>query len=220
MNILPGADRAPIRTGVNVAYSDEFRDQQTNSALLQSLASMAPKGSKPGRVIEDPDGQGRIEALVEAVNPFRRDLPKATASQDIWFLLVLFASCVFFFDVFIRRVHVSFAWVTPMAVQVRNTVLRRERAPVQTETMDRLRSRKAEIDEHIERRRSAARFEPEDETPAGADALEEATAGKPPPKRSEPNLESLTPEQEEESYTARLLKAKKKVWEDRKKSGQ
>ena len=220
VNILPGADQAPIRTGVNVAYSDEFRDQQTNSALLQSLASLAPKGSKPGRVIEDPDGQGRIEALVEAVNPFRRDLPKATASQDVWFLLVLFASCVFFFDVFIRRVHVSFAWVTPMAVQVRNTVLRRERAPVQTETMDRLRSRKAEIDEHIERRRSAARFEPEAEAPAGADALEEATAGKPPPKRSEPNSESLTPEQEEESYTSRLLKAKKKVWEDRKKSDQ
>jgi len=218
VTINPGAGQAPIRTGINVAYSDEFRSQRTNTALLESIASLAPKGGEPGQVIEDPDGQGDVETLVEAFNPFRGDLPKATASQDVWYLLVFFGSCVFFFDVFIRRVHVNFAWVSPLAVGLRDSVLRRERAPVETETMDRLRSRKAEVVECIEQRRSAARFKPETEPSTDLDALEEeATAQKSTTtKRPQSKKQDLAPEQEEESYTSRLLKAKKKVWEERK----
>ena len=217
--INPGPGQAPIRTGVNVAYSDEFRNRETNSSLLESLAALSPKGGAPGQVIEDPAGLGGVDALVEAVNPFRRDLPKATASQDIWFLLVLIGCCLFFFDVFIRRVHVNFAWVTPLAVGVRDSVFRRESVPVETPTMDRLRSRKAEIDDRIESRRSTARFEIDEMAPDGPDALvDEATTGKTgQAKRSEPKIEGPAPEQQEESYTERLLKAKQKVWENRKK---
>ena len=54
----PGAGMAPIRTGVNVPYSDEFRDRATNDALLGQLAALAPKGGAPGRMIEAA-GDGR-----------------------------------------------------------------------------------------------------------------------------------------------------------------
>jgi len=220
--INPGPGQAPIRTGVDVAYSDEFRNRETNSSLLESLAALSPKGGGPGQVIDDPTGQGGIDALVGAANPFRRDLPKATASQDIWYLLVLIGGCLFFFDVFIRRVHVNFAWVAPLAVGVRDTVLRRESAPVETKTMDRLKSRKAEVDDRIEQRRATARFEIDEQTPDGPDVLEEeASTGKStPPKRSGPKIDGPAPEQEEETYTERLLKAKQRVWENRKKPNQ
>ena len=38
------------------------------------------------------------------------DLPKATSSQDVWYYLVLFGGCVFFLDVFFRRVTVDLSW--------------------------------------------------------------------------------------------------------------
>ena len=39
-----------IRTGVNVGYSDEFRDRETNTPLLESIAKLPAKGGKPGEV--------------------------------------------------------------------------------------------------------------------------------------------------------------------------
>ena len=106
---------APIRTGVNVPYSDEFRDRATNDALLGQLAALTPKGGAPGQTIESAaDAPAPLEQLLK-VNTFRHDLPKATSSQDIWHYLVLAACCVFLADVFVRRVQVSLAWVPPLA---------------------------------------------------------------------------------------------------------
>ena len=48
---------APLRTGVNVPYSDEFRDRGANDALLTQLAAVQPKDGPPGQLIEDPAGQ-------------------------------------------------------------------------------------------------------------------------------------------------------------------
>ena len=102
----PGAGMAPIRTGVTVPYSDEFRDLATNDALLGQLAALAPKGGAPGRVIEAA-GDGTAPGQLLAVNTFRHDLLKATSRQDIWHYLVLAACCLLFGDVFIRRVQVE-----------------------------------------------------------------------------------------------------------------
>ena len=41
--VSPGPGKAPLRTGVSVPYSDEFRERETNEALLTSLAHVAPK---------------------------------------------------------------------------------------------------------------------------------------------------------------------------------
>jgi hypothetical protein len=219
--LSPGPGRAPIRAGVNIPYSDEFRSRDTNEALLTTLASLPPKQGPPGKVIEEPldvrDPNERIAKMLET-DTFRHDLPKATSSQDVWQYLVLFASCLFFCDVFVRRVTVSFTWVGPLAVRMRDAVLRREAAPVATPTMDRLRSRKAEVGDQLEQKRAATRFEPIPDAPVNPNAMKEDAASAPPRETPAAASGSLAPEKEktEESYTSRLLKAKQKVWEERK----
>lgn len=219
VNVSPGPDQAPLRLGVNIPYSAEFRNQAANDALLATLAGLEPKGGKPGKVILDPSGAGELETLV-AVNPFRRDLAKASSSQDVWHYLILFGSCLFFFDVFIRRVSVSFTWVAPLAGRVRNRLLGRAIEGAKTEYIERLQSRKAEVSKRLEQRRTEARFEPRPGDAVTPDAVkEELSAASSKAKdaaQKRPPDESLTPQEEEESYTSRLLRAKKQVWKDRK----
>ncbi len=201
--ISPGAGQAPIRTGVSVPYSDEFRDREANEALLSELARMIPKGGSAGLVIEAPEGSQTIEPLL-AVNTFRHDLPKATSSQDVWYYLVLVAGCLFFFDVFVRRVQVGFAWVPALVGRVRG----RRKQPAQTETIERLQSRKAEVTDQLDQLRAGARFETPSETTTDVEIPTGRPAAKP----------AITPEEkpEEDSYTERLLRAKKQVWKNRK----
>ena len=220
--LSPGPGRAPIRAGVNVPYSDEFRDRETNDPLLETLAAMRPKLGKPGQIIEVKDPPNNVQQHLQKMldyNPFRHDLPKAMSNQDIWPLLVLSACLVFFADVFTRRVNVSFAWVPPLVTRVRDKVMRRESAPAENKMMDRLRSKKAEVTESLDQRRAAARFEPVPDAPA-AESIAQQTAmpTTAPPPKPKPAAGQVTPDQkEEDSYTSRLLKAKQKVWEERKK---
>jgi hypothetical protein len=202
---------------VNVPYSAEFRERLTNEPLLTSLASLKPRGGAQGELIEDPAQQDRIEELLK-INSFRKDLPKATSSQEAWHLLVLVASVLFFYDVFVRRVTINLDWAKPYAARVRDKLLGREPKPAQPEYLARLRSRKAEVTEQIEQQKAATRFEPQRDAPSGTGALDEELRGAGPvaekPRGTMPSS-SLQPQKEEESYTDRLLKAKKKVWEDR-----
>jgi uncharacterized membrane protein/Mg-chelatase subunit ChlD len=214
--INPGGGKAPIRTGIDVGYSDEFRDRETNRALLSYMASLVPPGGQSGKIIGDLTGSTQIAPLL-ATNSFRHDLPKARASRDIWHLLVLIASCVFFADVLLRRVHVHFAWVGPLLSRVTARLLGREVATEQTETLQRLRHRKAEVEDQIARRRTAVRFQPEPGAEVDTrliDAATDGTAATTEPV-GQPTRKGLAPDPDEPSYTERLLRAKKKVWEDR-----
>lgn len=211
----PGAGKAPIRTGVNVPYSDEFRVKATNLGLLEQLAQLVPKGGSVGALIQPPHTLEQIEPML-AVDNFRHNLARATSSQDIWFVLVLLACCLFFFDVFVRRVQVSFAWVPPLAGRLWDRILRRQPETIQPETIERLRSRKAEVSEQVDRLKAAARFEPV-APPGGPAPVEELSqpAGGPvaPPPVKETSI--AAEKQEDTSYTSRLLKAKKKAWQER-----
>ena len=120
-----------------------------------------------------------------------------------------------FCDVFCRRVHVNFGWVPPLAGRARDWVLRRQPKPATPEFMQRLRSRKAEVSGHLDQIHADARFEPVSPPPAGADALDEAIQAASLPERSAAPSLGDKPKAEEESYTERLLKAKKKAWEVR-----
>jgi len=213
--LSPGPGQAPLRTGINVPYSAEFSDREADVALLESLAELSPKGGKPGVLMDEPLTDAGIELLLASNDPFRRDLPPANSSQDAWHWLVLAAACLFFFDVFFRRVTVNFGFVGPMAGRVRDVVLRRQAAPVATEYMDRLRTRKAEVSERLEQQRTTARFEAPPEQKIDPSVLDQPspTAQAPKPAAPPPAAKPA----EEESYTSRLLKAKKKVWEDRDK---
>jgi hypothetical protein len=82
--------------------------------------------------------------------------------------------------------------------------------------MNRLRSRKAEVDRSLENRRAATRFEPDAGAPIDPNILsvavgEAASAAGPAPKA--PPKPVAEPQQDD--YTSRLLKVKKKVWSER-----
>ncbi len=215
--LSPGTGQAPIRAGITVPYSDEFREREPNDALLEQLAAVVPKDGPAGKVIDVPDDFKKADPLPK-IDPFRHDLPKATSNQDAWHYFLLAACCVLFGDVFCRRVHVHFDWVPPLAGRARDWILRRQPKVAAPEYMQRLQSRKAEVSDHFDQLRAVTRFEPPPETPVDAVVLEDAA--KPSgeaktEKRAAPSLGQ--PKAEAESYTERLLKAKKKAWDDREK---
>jgi uncharacterized membrane protein len=215
-----GAGKAPIRTGVNVGYSAEYRDRTTNAALLQSLAEAPAGGGPPGEY--SADGLMKLASQAQVVqNPFRRDLPPAVARREIWPWLVVAGTCLFWGDVFVRRVQVNLLWLAPALARFRDWVLRREHAAPAPEVMSRLRSRKQEIDAQIEGRRAAARaarFEIDESTAeaAGAAPPPLETVGPQPPAGPVVTAKPTPPAEEQttESYTERLLRAKRQARRD------
>ncbi|MHC4402697.1 MAG: VWA domain-containing protein [Planctomycetota bacterium] len=216
--VNPGTGQPPIRAGVNVPYSDEFRARATNEALLGRLADFVPEGGVVGRLIEGPERFADLEPYL-AVNTFRHDLAKAESSQPVWYYLVLIAGCLFFFDVFVRRVHVSFAWVPRVSGRIRDRIFGRPMEPERAEVIDRLKSSKAEVDDRLEQLRAAAKFEalPEaGEIDPDATVRPDAAA---PARPTAPRPQEAAGQEGEESYTERLLRAKKKAWKDQKGRG-
>jgi len=221
--IAPGNEHAMIRAGVNVGYSDEFRRRKTNLALLESLANLPAKNGQPGELLDplpavvNPTSTGDFQSQL-ASDPFRRDLPNAVASRNIWPLLLLLASCVFLADVFVRRVHVGFAWIVPLWAALLNRLLRRDPESAVEETMNRLQSRKAELSQELESRRARARFESTSEGDLQGEAAAALGATtRPETPETKIDKKSLVEQEatDEDSYTSRLLKAKKQVWKDR-----
>jgi uncharacterized membrane protein/Mg-chelatase subunit ChlD len=212
MTISPGPGHSPIMTGINVPYSSEFRERETNMALLDGLARLRPKGGERGQVI-DAD-----------IDTFRKGLAPAVSSQDVWPMFVLLTACVFFADIFVRRVTIGTDWVLPAVAWVRAKLFSGAEPVEDQERMQRLRSKKAAIAEEIDDRRAAARFEPvpDDAAETTSPDLDEVIADNSAasggaPGRLAPSKETMAPEgPAEESYTARLLKAKKKAFEDEK----
>jgi hypothetical protein len=229
VTVNPGRGMALLRTGVSVPYSDEFRDRGANDALLTQLAGVQPKDGPPGVLIENrgeprpaakeagpanQPGSAPEENLL-AFNTFRHDLPKATSSQEAWHWLILVAGCVFLGDVFVRRVNVNFGWLPPLLGRFRDFILRRQPAPAQSEYIERLKSRKAEVAGHLDQLRAATRFELPSQAPTGVPPVDELTLPAAPDPRPPAPPSMPETKNEEETYTERLLKAKKKAWEER-----
>jgi hypothetical protein len=216
--VNPGPGVAPIRTGTSVGYSAEYRDHETNRSLLESLANI-PAGKADG-----PKGEYTASGLEEVArteeikqNPFRRDLPKAVTNQTIWPWLVVAAGAIFWSDVFVRRVQIDPKPMVKWLGRVRDKILRRERVPEAPVTMSRLRSRKQEIGEQIEGRRATARFQLDegDAEKIGAEGAWLPDESRPEVKAPPPSAPSQTPDAPQtESYTERLLRAKKQVRRD------
>jgi uncharacterized membrane protein/Mg-chelatase subunit ChlD len=219
--ISPKMGVAPILAGVTVPYSAEFREHKTNIALLESLASLKPKGASSTGIYHE-DGISNVDfqkSMKES--PFRRDLPWARSSQDIWPLVALLCALIFFADVFIRRVAVGYDWIEPGVRWVRENVLKRKVEAPADDRMARLRSKKRQVAGEISEKMATARFDLAPEAPLpDAAAIEAALRGaggdaeSAPPRT--PNSPSLgSGEAQEDDYTARLLKAKQKAKKDR-----
>jgi hypothetical protein len=210
--VVPGGGGTPFSLGVNVPYSAEFRDLETNSTLLESLASLEPRDGQRGRVINVSLENVNADAP-PPVDTFRRTLPYPFSITQIWPLLLVIAACAFFADVFVRRVTVDFTWLAaPLAAAVR-FVLRREAAPQPDERIARLRSRKQEIDHSLDQQRAAARFEPQaDALPPLGMSVDDLEAAREAPRHDSAAPTSLSPATaEEDDYTSRLLKAKQRI---------
>jgi hypothetical protein len=206
----------PLLAGVTVPYSAEFRERETNVALLEMLAKLKPDGGEGGELLQlditnvKPDDWKQF-------NSFRATLAKAFSSQDAWPLSLLIASACFLLSVAIRRITIDPAWFAPM-IRLLNSIMRREQpAAMVDERIERLRSRKAELMGQIDEKRAAAtRFEAATDQTSHT-SLDEALreTGASPTSPPSTATRSPTAEQEEESYTDRLLKAKRRAQQNR-----
>jgi uncharacterized membrane protein/Mg-chelatase subunit ChlD len=205
-----------IRTGVNVPYSAEFRDRVTNAALLETLSKQVPRGGQPGKVMVGSFTASGLDDLLKT-DTFKHDLKKALSNQDIWPLLTVLASCVFLADIFVRRVSIHFYWLAPVLAAVRDRMLQRRQEPVQNERLQRLRSRKQKLEAQIDERRAATPFEISPDPDVLLDAGQPAPDPREPGQAQNQAEVSSTEDPLEETYTERLLRAKKKVWTDKDK---
>jgi hypothetical protein len=208
---------APLLTGITVPYSAEFRERESNVALFTALAGTKPAGGEPGKIVQGELVKGAVDRLVASVDTFRRTLAKAISSEDFWPIFLLIAALIFFVDIFIRRVTVHFYWVLPAFAYAYNRALGRGQVEVRDERLERLRNRKAAVASQIDERRAAARFEPVVEETAAPRDYEQVIAdaagvsGTAAPPKAAPQAQSSAPKSEEETYTERLLAAKKKA---------
>jgi uncharacterized membrane protein/Mg-chelatase subunit ChlD len=205
--IQPGPGLARLRAGVNVPYSAEYRDRQTNLALLTDLARMKPRGGRAGEVIAGHLAPDRADEGTR-VNTYRRTLAPAVSTSTIWPSLVVLAGCLFLADVCVRRVDLSSTGLPEGLRRLRAWLERHPTTPEPDARLERLRNRKAQIQQRIDERRAAARYDapPEQTSPSGDGGSPSARPAGPPPPTEEP-----APPAADEGYTARLLKAKREA---------
>lgn len=202
----------PLLAGVSVPYSSEFRERETNVALLETLARMKPQGGEPGALINT-DIMAENPEQLTAIDTFRATLARAFSSQDAWHIAALLAACMFLINIAIRRISIDPEWFTPIGRAVRR-LWTRQAEPVREERLERLRSTKAQVEGQIDERRAAAtRFEPSPDADVGSSTLEEAMreSGAGPATEASRPAPTNAAETEQETYTDRLLKAKKRA---------
>lgn len=217
LTVSSAQPQATARVGVNVPYSIEYSDKETNWPLLKSLASQRPAGGQEGvlaqaRLVEPPAGEAR------QLQPFRATLAPAVTVRDVWPYLCLLAAVLFFLDILVRRVAIDPA---PALVWLGQRLRRRAEPSVLTSRLERLQHRKQQV-----RRRPQAGVrdelaDPLPEPQPGADTtiadalLEEASATpgrQPTGSEHAPTRSSRASSPEgEASYTDRLLEAKRRA---------
>lgn len=195
-------------------YSAEFKTGGTNLALVRSLANLAPQGGQPGTIIAEPSDAPRMDEALRT-NVFRRGLLPASSRQHVWHVLVFVVGCLFLIDVFNRRVWIRFGWFNAAVGRLRERFTSRKSTESSSDSIERLRSRKSQVNEQLDSRRQAARFQAE--TTTADDGTPQATLVETPnePGKESPTAEDLAPRADEDDYTSRLLKAKQRVWRDR-----
>ena len=228
-SVFPDQGYERLTAGINVPYSSEYSDRESNMALLDSLRSLKPRGGEAGVLISegltDENKDGIVDRLDDmlSVNAFRPTLTNAISIESMWPFLLLLGACVFFVDVLVRRVAITFQWVNTLWSKAKSAFGRKEEVAT-TSRISRLQSRKAEIDKKFEERRASTRFEPDsgtlDESASGQQQLDSILEGErrqekqaPPAARTDANIEN----EDSSTYTSRLLDAKRRAQKKRDK---
>jgi uncharacterized membrane protein len=202
-----------VRSGVTIPYSPEFADMETNVPLMEKVRDITG-----GQTIKEDDAT--LAELASSGEVYRRTgLPPSRNLQPIWYWLLMLAGVLLFFDVAVRRIAIdpreAIGVMQRTWGRLRGRVVHAEATP---QFMDRLKSRKAQIGESMERARGARRFDAGETAPTapppGADVAAQATPRAParPTPQIRPESEQKT---EAQDYASRLMKAKKRVWEER-----
>jgi hypothetical protein len=151
---------------------------------------------------------------------YRPGLPPTRSLQPIWAWLVLLTAVLLFFDIAVRRIALEPEAVQATAVKLWDRLRGRVAAPTEPQFLERLQSRKEQIGEALDKTR---RFEGGDRPPEPPPGPE-GTGGVPAslPRSPAPTQPGLAPQKEEEKgdFASRLMRAKKKVWEERDKGQQ
>jgi uncharacterized membrane protein len=212
-----------VRAGVTIPYSPEFADNESNTALLEKLRDMT--GGKTiseetlAKAASTHDPAAEATRVQLAGEVFRAGLPQFKNLQPVWYWLVFLTGIVLFFDVAVRRIAVQPAEVVTAATRVWERLRGRAAEHEQTpQFIDRLQSRKLQVGEELDQLRAARRFDAGEQTTSAPQGAGEAAAPQlsPPVARPAPQPQ-IAPETQQEpaDYASRLLKAKKRVWQER-----
>ena len=115
-SVLPGEGYEKLTFGLNVPYSSEYSDRESNLRLLNDLAALKPQGGEVGKISASSLAPETVEALLEQ-NTFRPTLTNSISIQDIWPFLLMLGTAIFFSDVFVRRVAVHW-WAIGLALAI------------------------------------------------------------------------------------------------------
>ena len=217
-SIFPDSDFDRLVAGVVVPYSSEFTDREPNLDLLKQLAALDPAGGEPGQLIDADLTPASYEQLMQ-VDPFREGLTHTFGIRDIWPLLLVLSAVAFSADIFLRRVAVGFAWLPATLAWCRSMLFGRDRGESVSRSVARLQSRKAEVGQELDARRSQSKFEPEpDELNEGQRALDAVLRSEDRQYKEKPRATrdaAMGDAEEEQLHTSRLLEAKRKLKKDR-----
>jgi hypothetical protein len=220
-----------ISSGVSVPYSDEYRELKSNPTSLETVATLTD-----GKVVSwklTSDGRIDLPRTIQEGDHFRRDpgLINPRAFAALWPTLLWLAACLFLGDVAVRRIALDLPWMKQTIVNEWKK-FRGEEPTTASDYMDKLRSRKAEVDEQLDRSRAVQRPEvaplpfPTQASASGpigeplldgGDIAESARQAQAAARQQAPTMAAGPREPERQSYTDRLLKAKQRVWEEREK---
>ena len=199
-----------VRAGVTLPYSPEFAELRSNTPLLERLRELT--GGQ--RYEED---ETLLADAAQSGILFRPAPERVKGLLPLWYWLIFLAAVLLLSDVAVRRL----AFEPEKIAQRARYVWARLRGlpvpePVQ-EVLDRLQMRRAPTAP-----RAGQRFEgaplPTGGLPLGTDVASAPSPAAPPrTSPAAPSLGAAPPEPEAGDYASRLLKAKKKALEERKK---
>ncbi len=152
-----------ISTGVSIPYSDEYRELRSNPTTLDTIATLTDGQTVNWKFL--PDGRIDLPHTVAGADHFRRDpgLINPRSFAALWPTLLWLAACLFLGDVAVRRIAVDVDRIKQAAVNEWRKLRGQDEATA-SDYMEKLRSRKAEVDEQLDRSRAATATRPEAES--------------------------------------------------------
>ncbi|MHC5004631.1 MAG: VWA domain-containing protein [Planctomycetota bacterium] len=211
VNYAGGGADAPaagnLQAAVNVPYSREFRTVKHNAALLRELAERTG-----GRVLD-----WNSPELAEVVDLFHREnLELPRSYKRIWDLLIMIAAGLFVLDVAARRLAIDAKWLRGLAGRAVSS-----RGEASTDTVAAWKRTKQQVvrarGDVTTRKEQAARAKARFEADESDRAKAIDVGGDSPRDLRQPSATERAPEAppetagEDEDYTSRLLKAKRRA---------